>query len=273
MAGPGAVPGYAALAGFAPRREPPTGQDSELSPNARDRHKRHNTGATLAVAAADRGVPPPGSARICASVSRSGATACRRRRLPRSKRREGRCKRAASKSSISAVKIFRCRPSGRRLSGCEPRCSTGAALYYCSACPSKIGRSPRARRPTGELEPTSAAPARRTRRAICLARLRPRRRSQRDQPQSPQLCHCGTAEFPHRPLRRRRAAVPAPREVGRTVVDHQFDDGAQYHGGNHGGNHGGTPARSARPAVSAVRSRQAGRGAGGQGAVLRSAGV
>ena len=37
-------------------------------------------------------VRPPGSARICASVRRNGPTACRRRRLPRSKPRSRRCR-------------------------------------------------------------------------------------------------------------------------------------------------------------------------------------
>jgi hypothetical protein len=40
----------------------------------------------------------------------------------------------------------------------------------------------------------------------------------------------GTAEFPHRPLRRRRAFVPAARQVGRALDDRQFDERAQCHG-------------------------------------------
>ena len=88
---------------------------------------------------------------------------------------------------------------------------------------------------------------------------------QRDQPEYPQLCDGGTAELPYRPLRRRRAAVPAARQIGRAVGDRQLDDRAQRHGG--------APARSAGAAVSAVPGRPARRGAGGQGAVLRGAGV
>ena len=75
----------------------------------------------------------------------------------------------------------------------------------------------------------------------------------------------GTPELPYRSLRRRGAAVPAAREVGRAVGDRQFDGGAQRHGG--------APARSAGAAVSAVPDRPARRSAGGQGAVLRGAGV
>ena len=72
-------------------------------------------------------------------------------------------------------------------------------------------------RPFAELK---GAPAR--------SRLRSRRQ-QRDQPEHPQLRDRRAAELPHRSLRRRRAAVPAAREVGRTVGDRQFDGGAQCH--------------------------------------------
>src|SRR5712671_3743140 len=64
----------------------------------------------------------------------------------------------------------------------------------------------------------------------------------------------------YRPLRRRRVAVPAAREVWRAVDDRQFDDGAQCHGR--------ASARSTGPAVPTVSGRPARRSAGGQGAVL-----
>ena len=38
--------------------------------------------------------------------------------------------------------------------------------------------------------------------------------AQRDQPEYAQLCDRGTPEFPYRPLRRRRAVVPAAGESG-----------------------------------------------------------
>ena len=79
----------------------------------------------------------------------------------------------------------------------------------------------------GASAPISAAPGRRTRTGICSAMSTIWERPQRDKPQFAQLCDGGTAEFPHRPLRRRRAAVSAAREIGRAVIDRQADDRAQ----------------------------------------------
>ncbi len=45
----------------------------------------------------------------------------------------------------------------------------GAVSFCCEACRSRIGPSPRARRPIGASAPISAVPARRMRRGICLA--------------------------------------------------------------------------------------------------------
>ncbi len=141
--------------------------------------------------------------------------------------------------------------------GARPHMRRGARRARLCAAARPAGRGPADRRQRdrllGHRHLFRQRPIAKCQGASARACLRSGPGPERDQPPFAQLRHRGTPEFPYRPLRRRRAVVPAAREVGRPVDDRQLDGGAQRHGG--------APTRPAGALVPAVPGGPARRGA------------